>query len=133
MIDAPSILRTYLVAQPTLTALVGNRIWAELVYPPTGYRPSQGSAIVFRARGGDVDYSSALLRHSWQFKCYGQSEQAANAAYRALYDVLHDAQGSGILSAQLEIVGQTLTDPASAAPWPYVLCFYETTMLAQAV
>jgi hypothetical protein len=130
MIDAPDVLRDYLLSKPTLTALIGTRLWAERIYPPTGYTPSQGGAIAFRSRGGAPDYSSALLGQSWQFKCYGANELAANAVYRALFDVLHDAKGGSIHSAHLDIAGQTLEEPTTG--WPYVLCFYETIMLAQA-
>lgn len=130
MIDAPTILQTYLLSQTALIALTGTRIWKEHVTPPKGYTTAQGSAICFRARGGTVDYSRAVLGNSWQFKCYGASVGAANVLYRMLFDVLDDAKGSGIHMALLEIAGQTLIEPGTE--WPYVLCFYETMMLAQA-
>ena len=130
MIDAPAILRGFLLSKTALTALTGTRIWAERFNPPDGYVPSEGSAIAFRARGGNVDYSRALLHNSWQFKCYGLDEGAANALYRTLFNVLDGAQGGGLHSALLEITGQTLREPTTN--WPYVLCFFETWMLAQA-
>jgi hypothetical protein len=129
MIDAPAILRTYLLSKTALTTLTGTRIWAERTNPPDGYKPSVGSAIAFRARGGNVDYASAVLRASWQFKCYGVDEAAANTLYRTLFNVLNDAQGGGFFTAQLENIGQTLREPDTN--WVYVLCFYETFMLAQ--
>lgn len=133
MIDAPTVLLTFLQGQTALTTLTNTRIWKEHTTPPKGYQPSQGRAICFRARGPTVDYSRALLRTSWQFKCYGDSVGSANVLYRTLFDVLDDTKGAGIHSALLEIGGQTLIEsPSAGVEWNYVLCFYETLMLAQA-
>lgn len=123
MIDAPATLRTYLLSQSTLTALTSTRIWAERVVPKPGYKPSDGGAIAFRGRGGSVDYPGGLIRNSWQMKCYGTDEANANAVYRALFDVLHDASGGGLRWAVMEVAGQTLLEDTG---WPYVLTFYET-------
>lgn len=133
MIDAPTVLQTYLLSKTALTTLTGTRIWKEHTTPPVGYKPSQGSAICFRARGGSVDYSRAMVSNSWQFKCYGDSVGSANVLYRTLFNVLDDTKGAGIHMALLEIAGQTLIEsPSAGLEWPYVLCFYETMMLAQA-
>lgn len=129
MIDAPAILRNYLLTRTALTALTGTRIWAERFNPPDGYMPSVGSAIAFRTRGGNVDYSRSVLTNSWQFKCYGVDETAANLLYRTLFAVLDDEKGLGFLMAELEIAGQTLQEQDTN--WPYVLCYYQTLMLAQ--
>lgn len=129
MIDAGDALRMYLLAQATLTSVVGDRLWVERFEPPPGYKPAQGPGICFRSRGGPgVDYSGRILAMSWQIKVYGVNEVAANSAYRALVDVLHDAESATILGAQLEIPGQTLTETDTG--WPYVLCFFTTRMLS---
>jgi len=128
MIDAPTVLHTFLSAQLSLTALTGSRIWKEHVVPPVGYKPSQGKAIVFRARGGQLDYSRNVLESSWQFKCYGSSVGDAQTLYRALVVALDDKQGAGLASALLEIAGQTLIEPESN--FEYVLCFFSTIMWA---
>lgn len=129
MIDAADVLHDYLAAQASLTAVTGTRIWAQRNTPLPGYLPSQGGALVYRSRGGGVNYAGVLLRTSWQMKCYGADVYGADAVYRALFDVLHEAQGSGLRWAQLEIAGQPLDDPQTG--WPYVLCFYETWMRVQ--
>lgn len=131
MIDAPAILHDYLSAQSALTALTSTRIWAERADPAPGYKPGDGAGLAFRSRGGlGLDYSSQVLRLSWQFKCYGANTAAANALYGVLVDVLHDGAGVGIRSAQLEIPGQTLAGDVGGTPWPYVLTFFETWMLS---
>ena len=68
---APKVIRDFLIAQATLTALTGTRIYGETATPPPGYNPGQGAAICFRRRGGIDDYSDALQVPSVQFKCYG--------------------------------------------------------------
>ncbi|PYJ11278.1 MAG: hypothetical protein DMF06_03440 [Verrucomicrobia bacterium] len=128
MIDAPTVLHTFLAAQSSLTALTGARIWKEHVTPPVGYKPSQGKALVYRMRGGTLDYARTLLDSSWQFKCYGASEGDAQTLYRALVTALDDKQGAGIASALLEIAGQTLVEPQT--DYVYVLCFFSTLMWA---
>lgn len=127
MIDAPALMHDFLVAQPELTALTAGRIWAERAEPPTGYRPTDGPGLAFRIRGGEMDYSSALMRISTQFKCYGTDEAAANALYRTLVDVLHDNQHFQFLSNQIEVMGQTLYEQDKG--WPYVLCFFSSRVL----
>lgn len=127
MIDAPDTLRDFLLTKTTITALIDTRIWAELDEPPVGYKPSQGGAIVFKARGGAPDTTGAILRNSWQFKCYGADVYAIRAVYRALADVLHDATLAGASFASgLEVAGQMLTEPRTN--WPYMLSFFETWM-----
>ncbi len=134
MIDTPTVLLAYLRSKTALTALTGTRIWAELVMPRKGYTPSQGAAICFRTRGGQLDYSSAVIRQSWQFKCYAADELAANTLYRTLVDVLDSQAKTGIIqSALLESTGQTLHETElEMSGWAYVLCYFETLMLAQA-
>ncbi|MGB0385865.1 MAG: hypothetical protein ACPGWR_13685 [Ardenticatenaceae bacterium] len=123
MIDAPKVLRDYLAAQASLTALTSTRIYAERNYPMPGYNPSDGACVVFRSRGGRVQYSSKILTNSFQIKCYAADEADANTLYRTLYDALHDAKGSGIYHGGLEIAGQTLADMTTG--WVYVLAFFE--------
>lgn len=123
MIDAPKILKDYLAADSGLTALTSTRIYAERNYPVSGYNPSDGACVVFRRRGGRLQYSSKIETDSYLFKCYADDELAANTLYRALVDTLHDAKGSGIYHGKLEIAGQTLADMMTG--WVYVLAFFE--------
>lgn len=126
MIDAPDVLRDYLLTKTAITTLVGTRIWAQMTYPPEGYKPSQGGAIVFKIRGGAPDYTSANLVLPWQFKSYGLSIYIASAIDRALADVLFDANGGGIISSRMEQAGQSIPEPQT--DWPCILSFYETWM-----
>ncbi len=122
MIDVPLAIRTYLVAQPSLTALTGQRIWAERLMPPAGFVPAQGGAIAYRLRGGNVTYET-LLNPSVQFKCYGANEAVAQSVYRALFDVLHEpAQSRPFKQSLCEVLGQTLDEPDTG--WTFVLTFF---------
>jgi len=126
MIDVTDMLATYLASQTTLTAITSTRLWQGRVTPPTGYRPSLGGAIAYRARGGPApDYHSQIMRTSYQFKCYGESEKQANQVYRALYDVLQDKSYSSIIHAEMEVAGQELRERAMEPnDWPYTLTFF---------
>jgi hypothetical protein len=127
VINAPVVLRTFLFNQPSLSLLIGDRVWEQRYFPIKGYTPSVGEAIVFRSRGGGgIDYSGALYTSSWVFKCYGETEAKADALYGVLVDVLHDAKTGGLYRAALEGSGQLAEEPGLG--WHYILCFFETTM-----
>jgi len=127
MIDSDACLLSFLMNQPTLIAKTSTRLWSRRSEPVPGYKPSDGSAIVFRSRGGAPDYSRALLGQSWQFKVYGLTEDIANETYRTLVDVLDEAQSGNLKWAALEISGQILTEQKPS--WIYVLCYFETKMV----
>lgn len=124
MIDVAKAIRDYLIAQGALTALTGERIYAETDVPPAGYQPSDGACICFRMRGGTVDFSDAILWPSVQFKCYGSDDVEANTLYRVLFDVLHGVPepSAVVRAAYLETAGETLAEPETG--WPFVLTFY---------
>lgn len=121
MIDVPGSIVAYLSEQPTLTALTGERIWGERLFPVPGYKPADGGAIVFATRGGTLDYAN-VLNPRIQFKCYGITPLAANAVYRALYDVLHEAKTGTFAQALCETLGQPLQDERTE--WFFVLTYY---------
>lgn len=129
MIDVEATLLGYLQSQAALTALTGSRIWAGRDVPPEGYHPTQGAAITFRVRGGDVvgQQAAALLRPSFQFKIYGASEVAASAAYRALFDALEGPLAYPLRAADTETLGQILREPDVG--WPFVLVFWRINVL----
>lgn len=127
MIDPTTIVKTYLGTNAALTALIGTRQWGGRSVPVTRYRPEQGGALVYRARGGPppTDEFSKLLRVSYQFKCYGATEVAANAVNGALFDALEGAAYGAMIHAGLEVAGQELRERAMEPnDWPYVLVFY---------
>ena len=123
MIDALALIRAHLVADATLLARVGERLYAGRDVPPSGYTPDDGAAITFLVRGGGPDYDDALLLPSVQFKCYGTSELEANTTYRALVDALHNSRGASVLWAELEVLGGTLREPDTE--WVFVLVFFK--------
>lgn len=127
MIDAPTVLRDFLLAKSPIFALTGSRIWGERTNPIEGYLPSQGSAICFRTRGGRPDYTGQILTQSWPFKCYGIDEDAARLLYRTLFDVMQDAQGAGIYHIENEVSGQLWEEPI--LKWPFVISYW--TVLLQ--
>jgi hypothetical protein len=122
MIDGPEALRNFLVAQPALIALVGDRVWAETSTPAAGYKPSDGPAICFMTRGGRDDYTDVIIIPSVQFKVYGSSEIVANEAYRVLHDALHNGKGYGVRWGRCEVLGQTLREPETE--WIFILTFF---------
>jgi len=123
MIDALGLIRKYVHQRPTVVALVGKRIWAGRTYPPKGYKPDQGPALVFQVRGGALTYEDDHVFASVQFKCYGLTEVDANELYSALVTDVHAATGvsATIRHAELEGLGTTLEEPDSE--WVYVLCY----------
>lgn len=130
MNDAADIVRDYLLTISAITTLTGTganaRLWAELDYPPSGYKPSDGGAIVFKADGAGYLAENAILRTRWQFKCYGIDVYKIRAVHSALLDAMHDTRGRGnILSSQPQGPGTMLSDPRN--DWPFKLEFIETT------
>jgi len=122
MIDPHATIRTFLAAQSDITDLTGARIYAGRDVPPEGYTPADGACVVFKVRGGGRDYEDALLIPSAQFKCYGATEQAAYACYRALADVLHGGYSATILYAEEEGMAALLEEPGT--DWIYALAFF---------
>lgn len=126
MIDAGDVLRDYLLTKTAITTLVGTRIWAQMTYPPAGYKPSQGAALVFRTPAGAPDYTNAHLLIFWYFKSYGATLLVASALDRALADVLFDARWGDILESSQEQVGRPIPEPDT--DWPCILSSYATLM-----
>jgi hypothetical protein len=129
LIDPLSTIRTHLLAQTALTALVVDRIYAGVVYPPAEYVAGD-YAITLNSRGGQVGYDRLLLSESYTFKCYGATELAAMTLYRTLVDVLDDSSAGAIRYASLEISGYPLREP-EPVNWPFVLCYFRVTLNTQ--
>jgi hypothetical protein len=113
-----------LVAAPTLTALVGQRIYAK-VDPPPGYTPAtDGSCVVLNVRGGGMNYGSAVLEPSITFRCIGETEADAWGVYLALLSELQDKKrvDNCLLIARLETQGQLIRNTSS--DWPEVFCAF---------
>lgn len=123
MIDAHKLIRDYLITVDGLTDLTGTgRIWAGRDFPIAGYQPSDGNAVVFKARDQGPDYDDAVLIVPIQAKCYGTSEIGATTCYRALYDALQNAATSTILHAESDGGGQILEEPETG--WLFVLAYF---------
>lgn len=121
MLDTDAALTGFLLAQPGLTAVAGQRIHASLYYPK-GYEPADGPLLLFNPRGGGQDYTSLVLSPSYQFRSFGATQKEARQLDRALYDALNDAQCYPIKMARMEAIGQLLQEPDTR--WPFVLSFY---------
>lgn len=128
MIDALSTLRAFIVAQSSVTALTGQRVYAGQAFPPPTYQAGQ-YAICFNARGGALGYDRRLLQESFTFKCYADSEINAMALYRTLVDAIDDKSGGHIRHIELEISGYPLQEPDT--DWPFVLTFFRVTFDSQ--
>lgn len=91
--DTNSIIYAYLVAQTTLTAVVGTRIYCPRL-PENATLPALG----FFTRGGSsTPYIPGIVTPSVQFDCWAESPQGARQVYRALYDVLQGIQNQAIV------------------------------------
>ena len=121
MVDAHAAVLGFLE-----TNLPGVTIAAAVETAPKGYKPSDGSLIVFKARGGNHAYEADHLFPSMQFKCYGLTELAAMTLYRSLFDTLNHSSGAGVKWAESEVLGQPLYEPDTG--WPYVLAFFNVTV-----
>ena len=107
MVDTGQVLRSFLLTDPTLTALVGSRIYygADL---PAGYTPGDGPAVLFNTRGGAVAYHNRTLQPSCQYRCFASDIPTAWQVDRALYGALHDRAGLHIRQSRLETPGQLI-------------------------
>jgi hypothetical protein len=126
VINLSEAIRTHLLANVALAALVQGRVYAERSSPPAGYRPDQGPCVCLLIRGGLPEYSGLLQYPSVQLKCYGTSIDNANAVYRAVFAALHETRaGTVVRWGQLENLGQTLLEPDQppGSPWYFVLTF----------
>lgn len=126
MRDVATVVRDYLLTKSGVTALVGERIYAERTYPPRGWTASNGATIVFKQRGGAPEYHSQQLNVSLMFKCYGATEVEANALYQALFEAMQDGYSANMVSAQCEVLGQTLEEPE--LDWVFVLCYFRVVV-----
>jgi len=97
--DSNTIIRSYLVAQTTLTDVVSTRIYCPRL--PEGESLTLPS-ISFFTRGGGAAYSAyipGIVEPSVQFDCWATDiaggltgPREARRVYRALYDVLQGIQ-----------------------------------------
>ena len=119
--DTNSIIRTYLLTDVALTALVGARIYCPRL-PENATLP----AVSFFTRGGtSTPYIPGIINPSVQFDCWATDTEVAGVVtkgnniarevYRTLYDALQGIQDTTvgaykILSAIEEVQGQDLVD-----------------------
>ncbi len=123
MVNPPQRLRELLLANSTITTAFGSRVWAAVDTPQPGYKPSDGKALVFKARDGYVPTeNTGYLAFSFQFKVYAANELAAWQGYMTLFDALDGKANQYIKSVEAEVLGQSLREPDSN--WPYVLAFF---------
>ena len=93
--DLLAIIRAYLVGQATLTAIVGQRIYAPRL--PEGVTLP---AIGYFIRGGSSNpYVPPHVEPSVQFDCWADSAIGARAVYGALYEVLQGVQNQDVVIA----------------------------------
>jgi len=116
--DTNSIIRAYLVTQPTLTNLIGGA--TPRLYCPRLPENATLPAISFFTRGGTANpHIKPIPSPSVQFDCWADNLIDAREVYRALYDVFQGLQDQDvvvgvttyrILSAIEEVQGQDLVD-----------------------
>ena len=109
--DTNKIIRTYLLTDTALVALVGQRIYCPRL-PENATLPAVGD---FTRGGTSTPYSPGIPEPSVQFDCWASNPIDAREVYGTLYDALQGIQnitvGSyKILSAIEEVQGQDLVD-----------------------
>ena len=140
--DVNAIIRTYLLTDIALAALVSQRIYCPRL-PENATLP----AIGFFTRGGDSNpYIPGIVTPSVQFDCWADNFIDAREVYRALYDALQGIQGQiisypfplvfpiifshRILSAIEEVQGQDLVDE-TIPNYFRTLCFFRIMIRAE--
>ena len=119
MVDSEVKVRDFLMAQPSLVELTGNRIYVGTNLPPT-YRPvDDGEAILFVLADGTPSYSSKIFMTEMLFRCYAVTPPKARALDGILYDVLDGAKSGVIKMAVLAQIGVLLKEPEVG--WELVL------------
>ena len=113
--DAVAIVRAWLVAEATLTAVVAQRVYAPRL-PEGATLP----ALSLFIRGGlSNPHIEPIVEPSFQFDCWGSSAIEARSVYTALYATLQGIQNETILvgadtyrilSAVEEVQGQDVQD-----------------------
>lgn len=124
MTDWDAVIREYLAGLTNVSAVLGARVYSGSYLPP-GYSPASGPALLFSPRGGGQDFSSHVLSPSIQMRVYAETEAAARAAARAIYDCANDTKSRKIIYARMEdgTFPQLLREPGS--DWPYILMFFK--------
>ena len=128
MTDPIEAIRDYLLTKTDLTTLLAAYKGSYALFtgtdtPGEGYTPAQGGAVCLTVRGGQPDFSDALLKPSVQAKCYGSSPRVASAVYRAVYGALHNARGGRLVRwGQCDVLGQALSEQSTQ--WNFVLSYY---------
>ncbi len=127
--DTNTIIRTYLLTQTTLTALVSQRIYCPRL-PENADLPAVG----FFTRGGISNpHIEKIVSPSVQFDCWADNPIDARKVYDALFTALQGIQMTdvvvggttyAILSAIEEVQGQDLVDE-EIPDYFRVLSFFE--------
>lgn len=123
MIDVDATIRAFLMAQPEMTAVSDQRVYAS-VDLPAGYNISDGPALLYTSQM-TPSYPSKLLKGSVTFRCYG-NENTARELDRALYDALHDNASKAVKAAHLQTGGQLFQE--SDTGWYFVLSIYRLVL-----
>jgi len=130
-IDVIASLRTYLVAQATLTAALSN---AAYVYGPPGFPDSVVSSmpcriITFLQSGGvPRGFQTPLTNARIELRCYGATHIEASTVERTLASVLDKQNNSAIgsnclFSSSKATEASFLVDPST--DWPFVFVVYD--------
>jgi hypothetical protein len=110
MVDLNAAIQTFM-RRPAVVAFTDTRIWPGTT-PPAGYTPAAGPAVCFAIRGGPMDATGRIALCSTVVRYYAASEEQSTDTWRASMDAWHD-QKDGTVSAQLDVLPQSLTDPST--------------------
>jgi hypothetical protein len=127
MIDARKVIYAHLVSLgPALGSLQG-RFYAGSEFP-SGFSLASGPAVLFKERGGGLDYHHQAGAVSMQVQVYANTEQDAQRAAAVFFDVVDQTRGGSLLWLELEpgTVPVPLADPESG--WPYVLMYFSAKL-----
>ena len=131
MIDPIAKMRACLIADTTISEMVGNRIWGGHTEPPESakYQPSDGGAIAFTTVGGVGNYGHNFVSPRYQIRCFHTDEVQAMVLYRAVFDRLF-INGGGCDCMRSDLESGPISIHMSETDWPHVLAFFRSTFRA---
>jgi hypothetical protein len=131
MIDVEAAVVAWLNSSTPIQQLVSDRVYSPRLPKNLTGDQEIPKSIVLGVRGGQGNRRNNIpeVAPSFEFKCYGETMEAAWEVFRALHDFLFGKQNVWISVASAYLIdatedtfGQSVIDPRTN--WPFVLAFW---------
>ena len=132
--DTNALLRRYLVSQSAITNEVSTRVYSGRL-PKDFNDDTVAKTIMFLRSGGMSAIDGPEVSPSYQFRCIGANEGAAQSVYRIFFDVMK-AINHATVTSYGTIIHAIETSPArdmidpDVETFHYVMSFWSITMRA---